>query len=51
MSLSQTNEQAFEYLIEKALVGSTVRSYLSYLKALGRVNVRFEDNLLLWERV
>ena len=24
MSLSQTNEQAFEYLIEKALVGSTV---------------------------
>ena len=24
MFLSQTNEQAFEYLIEKALVGSTV---------------------------
>ena len=24
MSLSQTNEQAFAYLIEKALVGSTV---------------------------
>lgn len=24
MMLSQTNEQAFEYLIEKALVGSTV---------------------------
>ena len=34
-----------------ALVGSTVRSYLSWLKDAGRLAVRFEDNLLLWERV
>ncbi len=29
MSLSQTNEQAFEYLIEKALVGSTVEERMA----------------------
>lgn len=34
-----------------ALVGSTVRSYLSWLKDTGRITVRFENNLLLWERV
>ena len=34
-----------------ALVGSTVRSYLSYLKAQNRLSARFEDNLLLWERL
>ena len=34
-----------------ALVGSTVRSYLSWLKDAGRLAVRFEDNMLLWERV
>ncbi len=34
-----------------ALVGSTVRSYLSWLKDTGNLDVRFEDNLLLWERV
>ena len=33
-----------------ALVGSTVRSYLSWLKDTGRLTVRFEDNMLLWER-
>ena len=33
------------------LVGSTVRSYLSWLKDMGKLNVRFEDNLLLWEAV
>ncbi len=31
------------------LVGSTVRSYLSWLKDQGKVNARFEENLLLWE--
>ena len=31
-----------------ALVGSTVRSYLSWLKDTDRVNVIFEDNMLLW---
>ncbi len=33
------------------LVGSTVRSYLAWLKDTGRVNARFEDNMLLWEAV
>lgn len=32
------------------LVGSTVRSYLAWLKDSGRLNVRFEDNMLLWEQ-
>lgn len=33
------------------LVGSTVRSYLAWLKDTGRLTARFEKNLLLWERV
>ena len=33
------------------LVGSTVRSYLSWLKELGRIDVVFEDNMLLWKQV
>jgi len=33
------------------LVGSTVRSYLSWLRDTGRLAVRFEENLLLWERL
>lgn len=33
------------------LVGSTVRSYLAWLKDNGRVNAVFEDHMLLWERV
>ena len=32
------------------LVGSTVRSYLSWLKDQGRLEALFEDNLLLWKR-
>lgn len=32
------------------LVGSTVRSYLSWLKDTGRADVRFENNMMLWER-
>lgn len=32
------------------LVGSTVRSYLSWLKDCGRVSARFENNMLLWEK-
>ncbi len=32
------------------LVGSTVRSYLAWLKDTGFLDVRFEDNLLLWVR-
>lgn len=33
------------------LVGSTVRSYLSWLKEMGKVSVMFEDNMLLWQRI
>ena len=32
------------------LVGSTVRSYLSWLKDTGRLAARFEDNQLLWQK-
>lgn len=31
------------------LVGSTIRSYLAWLKDTGRLEAKFEDNLLLWE--
>lgn len=33
------------------LVGSTVRSYLSWLKDSGRLDVLFENNMLLWKAV
>ena len=33
------------------LVGSTVRSYLSWLKDNGRVDVAFVDNQLLWSKI
>lgn len=33
------------------LVGSTVRSYLAWLKDTGRLQAEFEDNLLLWQRI
>ena len=33
------------------LVGSTVRSYLSWLRDAGRVECAFEDNMLVWRRV
>lgn len=32
------------------LVGSTVRSYLSWLKDTDRLEVSFEDNMLLWKK-
>ncbi len=32
------------------LVGSTVRSYLAWLKDTGRLNAVFENNMLLWQR-
>ena len=32
------------------LVGSTVRSYLSWLKDSGKLNTEFRGNMLLWER-
>ncbi len=33
------------------LVGSTVRSYLAWLKDTGRISARFDDNMLYWERI
>ena len=33
------------------LVGSTVRSYLSWLKDTGRISAIFDNNMLLWERI
>lgn len=36
---------------QHALVGSTVRSYLAWLKDTGRLNAGFENNMLLWEQV
>lgn len=33
------------------LVGSTVRSYLSWLKDSGRLEALFENNLLLWRKI
>ena len=35
---------------QHALVGSTLRSYLTWLKETGRLAAGFENNLLLWER-
>ncbi len=35
---------------QHALVGSTVRSYLSWLRDAGRLNAGFEEDTLLWER-
>lgn len=32
------------------LVGSTVRSYLAWLKDTGKVDISFENNMLLWKR-
>ncbi len=34
-----------------ALVGSTVRSYLAWLKDMGRVAVDFSGNMLAWQRL
>lgn len=36
---------------QHALVGSTVRSYLSWLRDAGRLDVSFEDCILLWRTV
>lgn len=32
------------------LVGSTVRSYLSWLKDTGRLSAEFQDSMLLWQK-
>ena len=33
------------------LVGSTVRSYLSWMKEQGKLKAEFLDSMLLWSRV
>jgi len=33
------------------LIGSTVRSYLSYLKDKGEIDAYFENNTMLWKKV
>lgn len=33
------------------LAGSTVRSYLSWLKDTGKLATEFQDNMLFWQRV
>ena len=35
---------------QHALIGATVKSYLSWLKDEGMVGLRIEDNLMLWEK-
>ena len=32
------------------LVGSTVRSYLSWLKDTGKLKAEFQDSMLLWQK-
>lgn len=41
-------EMTFEQYV---LVGSTVRSYLAWLKDSGRLEALFENNMLLWRRL
>lgn len=36
---------------QQALVGSTIRSYLSWLKDSGRIGVEIKENMLLWRRI
>lgn len=57
------NPHCFEMILQKlfadygltmnfeqyVLVGSTVRSYLAWLKDTGKMDVRFDDHMLLWE--
>ena len=35
---------------QHVLVGSTVRSYLSWLKDTGKVSAEFQDSMLLWQK-
>lgn len=34
---------------QHALIGSTVRGYLSYLRDTGKLDIKIEDNTLLWQ--
>ena len=57
--------QSFEVILQKifsdyglmmnfeqyVLVGSTVRSYLAYLRDAGRVDIKFDGNMMLWAAI
>ena len=46
------DEYALEMTYEQyVLVGSTVRSYLAWLKDTSRLNSLFDKNMLLWQRI
>jgi glyoxylase-like metal-dependent hydrolase (beta-lactamase superfamily II) len=59
-----TTFMCFEHILQKlfeiynlkmtfeqyVLVGSTVKSYLTYLKEQGRITAEFENNMLLWKK-
>ncbi len=43
------NNQLGFNMMQYALIGSTVRSYLSYLKELGKITLEYNYNTLLWK--
>ena len=57
----QNSENILQMLFDKyelsmnfeqyVLVGSTIRSYLSWLKDLGKLSVSFENNMLQWKNI
>lgn len=57
MNMERILQQLFsEYQLtmtfeQYALVGSTVRNYLVWLKESGQLNAFFDNNMLLWQRV
>lgn len=60
-STPQNSENILQMLFDKyelsmnfeqyVLVGSTIRSYLSWLKDLGKLSVSFENNMLQWKSI
>lgn len=46
------NDYGLEMTYEQyVLVGSTVRSYLAWLKDTGRLNGLFKNNMLMWQQI
>ena len=44
------NEIVFN-MMQYALIGSTVKSYLSHLKALGKITLEYIDNMVYWKAI
>lgn len=44
------NEIGFN-MMQYALVSSTIRSYLSYLRERGEITIEYKDNFLLWKKL